>query len=185
MAAKTLTINENLGNNDPGPSTDGQRYLVRSITERMGNGDRLPGSSVRGPTQQYVLPSVGLDLAAEMVDAVPSPLGGCLTYRILWPNDTTGRQVKVGKSCLYAYHIMNSAAAARFVKFYDCVNAPNVGQDTPIWTVGLPAGQDRLFALSEGIQFQNGIGIGATNVVTDSDTTAPTANDVVINLAYA
>lgn len=99
----------------------------------------------------------------------------------------TGQLVKGSAGRIGGYDIHNNAAAARFVKFYDKATAPTVGTDTPVMTVQVAAGGHvvlPLSAVSEGIAFAAGIGIGATNLVADADTTAPSANDVVVNVWY-
>jgi len=97
----------------------------------------------------------------------------------------TGILIKAGYGQVYGYHIINSAAAARFVKFYDNATAPTVGTDTPVMTIALAAaGQATVPYGPIGAEFLLGIGIGATQLIADADTTAPAANDVVVNVIY-
>lgn len=107
-----------------------------------------------------------------------------LTYRVLWPGNTTGVNIKAAAGQVYGWYLYNNAAAIRIVKLYDKATAPTVGTDTPTQTIVLPAnGGANLFS-DVGFQFLNGIGIGVSTGIADNDTTAPSANDVVVNLFY-
>lgn len=113
----------------------------------------------------------------------PRADNGATTYRNI-SLLATGQLIKAGQSCVFGYFIANNAASVRYLKFYDKVSAPTVGTDTPLLTIPLPANSAANFYLGPGIQFTSGVGIGATNLIADSDTTAPTANDVVVNIFY-
>jgi hypothetical protein len=79
------------------------------------------------------------------------------------------------------------ATVAAYVKLYDKATAPTVGTDTPKMTILVPLAGSVVLTLSEvgeGIDFANGIGIGATTGAADNDTTAPTANNVIANIFY-
>lgn len=82
------------------------------------------------------------------------------------------------------YYFYNNATSVRFLKFYDKATAPVVGTDTPILTIPLPPTGGANCPQVNDLIFANGIGYGATQLVADADTTAPAANDVVINFIY-
>ena len=113
----------------------------------------------------------------------PRADGGADVYRNI-SLLATGQLIKGAAGCVFGYYIANAAAATRFVKFYNKLTAPTVGTDTPLLTIPLPAGAAANVYMGPGIQFSLGIGIGATQLVADSDTTAPAANDVVVNIIY-
>jgi hypothetical protein len=102
----------------------------------------------------------------------------------------TGVLIAAGKHVVGGYHLHNAGAAARYIKLYDKATAPTVGTDTPLLTLGVPAGAAVAVMIpnfqdgSAGIAFQNGIGIGATTAAADADTGAPTANDVIVSVYY-
>lgn len=96
----------------------------------------------------------------------------------------TGVSVKASAGFVLHMDISNNAASARFVKLYNKATAPTVGTDTPVITLELPASSCIVFDYSAALQFSLGIGIGATTLVADNNSTAPSANDVVINLMY-
>lgn len=109
--------------------------------------------------------------------------GGCSPYRSL-SLLATGLVVKATAGRIYGWHLSNSGAAAAFVKFYDKATAATQA-DTPVLTVRLAAGAGSTLDLGPGVGFSTGIGIRAVAEVADSGTTAPGANEVVVNLFYA
>ncbi len=114
----------------------------------------------------------------------PQTSGGLTIYRVLWPGNATGVTIKTSAGQIYGGYLFNVATTVRFVKLYNKATAPTVGTDTPVMTLCVPAGGGATFNWDKGIAFSSGIGVGVTNLVGDSDTTAPTANDVTINLFY-
>lgn len=96
---------------------------------------------------------------------------------------TTGAVIKAAKAQIFFYVLCNNAASARFVKLYDKATAPTAS-DTPVMTIELPASSTSPLSVGQGIEFLTGIGIRATNLVADNDNTAPSTNDVVVNIGY-
>jgi hypothetical protein len=92
----------------------------------------------------------------------------------------TGQVVRATPCILDNYFISNVAATARFVKIYDKATAA-AETDTPVKTICIPATASANVA-GLGWKFMNGCSVRCTNLVADNDTTAPTANDVVVNL---
>lgn len=116
--------------------------------------------------------------------ASPVTSGGLSAYRnisIL----ATGVSIKGSAGQIYGYYLYNNSAATRFVKFYNKATAPTIGTDTPVLTIPLPAGGGANLSFPIGVAFALGIGIGATQLVADSDTTAPSANDVIVDVYYS
>lgn len=78
-------------------------------------------------------------------------------------------------------------AAARYLKLYNKATAPTVGTDTPVIVIPIPAGQVvKIDGGSNGIRFGTGTGIGwaLTASAADSDTTAVSANEHKVAIAY-
>ncbi len=124
----------------------------------------------------------------QNVQEVPGTTGGLTIYRVLWPANTTGVNIKNAAGQLYGWELSNSNATnARFVKLYNKSSAPTCGTDTPVMTIAVASGLGGggvSGTHSSGIAFSLGLGICVTGAVGDSDTTAPTANDVVVNIFY-
>lgn len=105
------------------------------------------------------------------------------TYRNL-DVQITGSIIKAAKGQVFDLHICNQAAAARFVKLYDKATAPTAS-DTPLRTYSIPASTTLSLAVTTaGIEFTSGISIRGTVLLADSDNTAPTANDIVVNISW-
>jgi hypothetical protein len=117
------------------------------------------------------------------VGNVPLTSGGLSIYRNI-NLGTSGVNIKASAGQVYGWFIANNASSARFVKFYNKATAPTVGTDTPVMTLEIPANASANVSFVQGIAFGTGIGIGATNLVADADTTAPSSNDLVVNILY-
>lgn len=99
--------------------------------------------------------------------------------------DETEEDVKTAAGKLYGWYIFNAAASTRYVKFYNATAASvTVGSTTPVLTVPIPAGSAANVEYTNGIPFSTAICVAATTGVADSDTGAPAANDVVVNIFY-
>lgn len=143
--------------------------------------NQLIGQATSANSTPVVLAS---DQSAIPVTVTPSTSGGAAIYRNLNVG-ATGASVKGTPGQAYGYVVGNQAGATRWLKLYNKATAPTVGTDTPVMTVQLPPGVSTgQFAISDGIAFGLGIGVGATQLLADADTTAPNANDVVLNLFY-
>jgi hypothetical protein len=116
------------------------------------------------------------------VTLLPATTGGATIYRSI-DLDETGQLVSTGAHTLYGYHVINQAAAARYVKIYDHVDAP-ISTDTPVMTLALAAGASVSASAPLGIAFAVGLGLRATTAIADADVGAPAANDILINLWY-
>jgi len=119
---------------------------------------------------------------AQPVSLQPTTTGGSSVYRNI-NLSTTGQVVKNAAGQLYSYYIYNNATAVRYLKIYDKATAPDQN-DTPVMTYPIPAGSAANVAFPNGVAFANGISVRATTGVGDSDTGAPSSNDVITNLNY-
>lgn len=118
----------------------------------------------------------------------PATSGGSTIYRLISAASTNSNNIKSSAGQLYGFIITNINASARFVKLYNKASAPTIGTDTPVMTLQIPgnsSGSGMVAAeFVSGIAFGTGIGIGITANVADTDTTAISANDVIVNLFY-
>lgn len=108
--------------------------------------------------------------------------GPLKTYRNL-DCQITGSIVKAYAGGVFDLSVSNANAAARFLKLYDKATAPTAS-DTPIRTYYLPPLSLTPIPVPDGINFVNGISLRASTLVADSDNTAPSANDVIVNIGY-
>jgi len=88
---------------------------------------------------------------------------------------------------LHGITAFNTGSAPVYLKFHNLAIAPTAGT-TPvvhIWTI--PAntnGAGFTLPIPDGLDFSTGIAFSITGAVGDSDTTAITADKVVVNLLY-
>lgn len=94
-------------------------------------------------------------------------------------NNTNPTLIRAGGTRIYRVSGYNAAAAVRFLKIYNKATAPTVGTDTPIRIIPLGASLAFSHYFPEGIYCAQGAGYGIVNLGADSDTTAPTAADIV------
>ncbi len=107
--------------------------------------------------------------------------GGAVPYRNL-DIGVTGVNIDVAPMNLYGAQVWNGhATALRYLKIYDVAYPPTVS-DTPVKTIPLKAQAFTFLEALVGVQFTNGIGLRATTGIADSDTGAPSTNDVVVNM---
>jgi hypothetical protein len=93
--------------------------------------------------------------------------------------------IKSSAGSLFTVALRNTAAAERYIKFYDLNRAPVIGADIPMWTDFIPPSDSYVRNLS-GLQFQNGIAMGLTTGAGDQDATFPAAGEIVaINISFA
>lgn len=112
--------------------------------------------------------------------------GGAKVFRLIALGTTNAITVKGSRGQVYGWYLFNAAAATRFVKLYNAIKTPNVGVDVPLLTLALPAGSAANVWFSAGIgDFNQGLGLATTVNAADSDATAVTAGDVIINLFYS
>ena len=112
-----------------------------------------------------------------------SPNGGAAVYRNI-SLLATGQVVKAAAGRVYGWKMFNNNAAKLYVKIYDKATAAGTG-DTPKLTVEIAPGASDTFEIPAGLRFDTGIGVRACTGVADNDNTAPSANDVIVNLFYA
>jgi hypothetical protein len=123
------------------------------------------------------------------MDFSPSPAcGPGLSHKLQSAATTNLTLVKAGGVKLTGGFLRNRAAAEKYVKLYDKASAPVPASDTPLITIGLPAGAyigvgDLMGAY--GMKFVNGLAYSITGAYANADTTAVAAADVDVNFVYA
>lgn len=115
------------------------------------------------------------------------PLQSDKQYKVAWAGNTTplapdGSGTTAASLCGYA--LTNTTASARHVKFYDKASAPSVGTDVPKRTVSLAANTTQEIDFVRGKLFSLGLWVSVTTGVADTDTGAPSANDVLVTIDY-
>lgn len=119
------------------------------------------------------------------VKLIPYTSGGLSRTHLKAAASTNSTSVKASAGQVYKIHAFNGSGGTKYLKLYDKATAPTVGTDTPVGVYPLQAGaQTTIDWGGHGMPFTLGIGLGITGGVADSDTTAVTANDVILNMGY-
>jgi hypothetical protein len=126
--------------------------------------------------------------ASPVVNVRPETSGGLSIHRSIDLDEGTLEVVKASAGQVYSMWVANTATATRFIKFYD-VTSGTAGTGTPVLTIPIPGNSSDdiagvFNAGSHGIAFSTGICVGATTGVADSDTGAPGANEVIVNIFF-
>jgi len=114
---------------------------------------------------------------------VSSTSGGLDIYRNL-DLSVTGQVIKASAGQVYGWYLFNNASSVRYLKIYNKATAPTQA-DTPVMTIPIPATSGANVEYNIGLEFTAGISVRATTGIADSNTDAPSTNDVVINIFYA
>lgn len=131
-----------------------------------------------------------LDSTNDAVAIGSRTTGGASIFRSL-DLDETEEEVKASAGTVYGAWVTNTATSTRWLKFYNATAASvSVGTTTPVITIGIPGNTSDdisgyFGAPGQGVAFGTAITVAATTGVADSDTGAPAANDVIVNIFYA
>lgn len=127
---------------------------------------------------------IASDQSTIPIRETPQTSGGLLTSKTIAAASTNATSIKASAGQLYGWQIVNNASSVRYVKFYNKASAPTVGTDVPVFTLGLAANTSANVLNSIGIAYSTGIAIAITAGIADNDTTAVSANDLVVNIFY-
>lgn len=103
-------------------------------------------------------------------------------FRQISAASTNLAQVKGYSGNLAGYSIINTNAAARYVKLYSSVDQPVVGTTVPKMTIQVPASGQITLALSDVVNFGATMWMATTVNIADSDSTAVGAGDLYTHL---
>lgn len=104
--------------------------------------------------------------------------------------DESEDAVKASAGALYFIHAMNLTSAILYLKFYNATVANvTVGTTAPVLSFPVPTlgdtnGAGFCLSIPTGITFSTAITVACTTGLANSDTGAPAANAMVINLGY-
>jgi len=125
---------------------------------------------------------------AVTANLAPTTSGGCtMSSTLSSASSNTATSVKGSAGQLYGIYVSNTNASARWLKFYNTASTPTAGSGTPVLRLLIPgntSGVAGAFEFSNGVAFSSGIGFTITGAVADNDTTAISANEVIVNILY-
>ncbi|QBQ99256.1 hypothetical protein [Paraburkholderia pallida] len=91
-------------------------------------------------------------------------------------------RVKLMGANLTGALIINTNAAARYVKLYESTDTPVVGTTVPAMTIEVPASSQLALAWPNGVNFSQTMWMATTDNAADSDATAVGAGDLITQL---
>ncbi len=118
------------------------------------------------------------------VQLAPSTSRGLTPYKLISAATTNAQFIKASAGNVYGYEFFNNGPAPVYVKLYNKASAPTVGTDVPVkvWMVPAEGGLTR--DVANGISLGTGIAIAITSGIADTNTTAISADQVIVNLDY-
>lgn len=141
----------------------------------------MGGVDGSGNVQQL---TIGTTTGGLLIHSIPGAANGVTMQRVTAAGSTNATSIKASNGNIYGWSLFNTAAYIVYVKFYNKASAPTVGTDTPVFIIGVPAGGSKDFNSSVGMSFSTGVAYAITKGVTDADTTATLANDLVGVINY-
>ena len=118
------------------------------------------------------------------VQVIGQAANGCSIFRSL-DLDESEEEVKGSAGTVYGVWFSNMATSTRFLKFYNATAASvTVGSTTPVLTLALPGNTSDDISGVFSTKVDTAICVAATTAIGDSDTGAPSANDVIVNIFY-
>ena len=122
------------------------------------------------------------------VQMTPATSGG-LTLKKSISVVATSQTVKASAGQIYFIHAINLHTATLYLKFWDAGSSPSIGTDATTLTFAVPAQADGNgagfnFSVPQGMPFASGIYMAATTGVDDSNSTAPSANKLIVTVGY-
>lgn len=114
--------------------------------------------------------------------------GGATPFKLISAATTNATTVKASAGQLYSIIAIGTTANIRYLKFYNKASNPTVGTDIPVLTIPIPGntqGAGVAIHFTVGTVFSTGIALAITAGVTDADSAAVGANDVIVNLTFA
>lgn len=120
-----------------------------------------------------------------LVTNTPAVSGGLTIGRVISAASTNATSTKGSAGQVCGLQASNTNAAARYLKLYNKASAPTVGSDTPVMTLLIPPNSSGIVMNNDlCIAFATGIAFALTTGVTDADTGAVAANEIVTHLFY-
>jgi hypothetical protein len=143
-----------------------------------------PGHTNAGGATPVAITSGSVGVTNATVGA-SSTVTGTTIAKVLSAATTNATSTKTTAGRLYSYHLSNTTAAWKFVRFYNKASAPTVGTDSPVLVVPIAPGMSAIIDHTVPISFATGIAYAITGASPDLDTTVTAVGDVVGHFLYA
>lgn len=132
-----------------------------------------------------VMEQKGNTEGAQYVTDVPDDVNGMTLHGIISAGSDNATAVKASAGTLQYVHACSIDATPVYVKFYNKATTPGCNADSEVARLMVPASQCSGMALPKnGLVFSTGIGYCIVTGIADTDATAVTANEVLLNIGY-
>jgi hypothetical protein len=178
-----------VGSANPVPVSDNGGSITVDGSVNVGSLPSIPaGTNNIGDVDVVSMPaaSVSTDSIASAPLAETST-AGATPFKLISAATTNATSVKGSVGKVFYIAAFNLNASPRYLKIYDKASAPTVGTDTPKHVFLIPgntAGAGFTLNLGMPAKFASGIAFALTTGITDADTGAVAANEIVVNLGY-
>lgn len=164
---------------DVGMVKTGSTYIQASILVDASGNPLVSGNPLS------VTLDTGLNATDDVVGLGVNAAGGASCY----VNDdlrSTKQQIKGSAGKVVGWHLVNTSASRRYVKFWGLPSASvTVGSTATTFKIPLPASSGVTLWAAGGVDMASGITVAATTGIADSDTGNPTSGDVTMTVWYA
>jgi hypothetical protein len=164
---------------DPMPVNPGE--VSGNIVKVGGQAVAVNSGNKDNGTQRVILAT---DQPHVPVTPKPAATGGLTMHRLVSAANNNPTSVTAAATQLYWGYAVNTSAAWAYLHLFDKASAPTIGTDTPVLTIGLPAGGGgKPFPDMIGLAFALGLAYAITTTK-DASSGAGAAGDVILNLGY-
>lgn len=132
------------------------------------------------------IPRMTLD-RKQIVTPLAHTNGGGTAAKLVSAASTNATSLKASAGQVYMISAFNINAAVRYLKLYNKASAPTVGTDTPVQVYAIPGaatGGGFTLSIPVGMEFTTGIAYALTTGITDADTGAVAASELLVNIVY-
>lgn len=147
---------------------------------RIRNGSNIMSVSAAGAAK--------VEEAGAALTALQKLAQGYTPYKLISAGSTNATSLKASAGQVGAVICFNINASPRYLKLYNKASAPTVGTDTPVQVYLIPgntAGAGHVIPLpNQGLEFTVGIAFALTTGITDADTGAVAASEIIVNIGY-
>ncbi len=175
-----------------GPGTEAQALRVTIATDSTGllsiddNGGSLTVDNGGTFATQATLQTGTNDVGN--VGQAPQTSGGYLINSFIGLATTNEVQIKATAGQFFGFYVSNTNAAPVFLKVYnDTAANVVVGADVPVLRFMIPGNTAGVAGAQEflgGIEFDTAITVAVTAGIADTDTTAVSANEQIVNILF-
>lgn len=151
-----------------------------------GGGLKIDGSGTALPISGTITSiAAGANLIGDV--AIGNRASGGATPYSYISDGTDFVSVTDGATTLYAISCTSTDATVVYIKFYNKATAPDPSAETPVLRFAVPSaatGAGFVWNVPQGMDFPTGLGFALVTGAADTDETAVSANEVMVNLVY-